>query len=72
MKSNTNVLTTFQVSKYCQVNISTVIHWVKTNKLKAYRTPGGHRRINKTDFFEFLKKYNLPVPDVFAAEFKTI
>lgn len=69
MKNN-NVLTTFQISQYCQVNISTVIHWVKTNKLPAYRTPGGHRRVSREDFIAFLKKYNLPVPSIFQEQVK--
>lgn len=67
---NNSVFTTFEVSNFCQVNISTVIHWIKTDKLKAYRTPGGHRRICKEDFITFLKKYNMPIPPVFQPETK--
>lgn len=46
----------------CDVDISTVINWIDGGKLKAYKTPGGHRRINRADLIEFLKRYALPVP----------
>ena len=55
-------LTTYEASKICQVGLSTVILWVNEGKLKAFRTPGGHRRILKGDLAEFLKKYKMPVP----------
>ncbi|MFH1380439.1 MAG: helix-turn-helix domain-containing protein [bacterium] len=64
MKNN-SILTTFQISQFCNVNISTVIHWINTSKLKAYRTPGGHRRVSKENFIEFLKQYSMPIPPVF-------
>lgn len=56
------IYTTYEVSKICRVDLSTVIEWVDAGKLKAYRTPGGHRRVKFSDIVEFLKKYNLPFP----------
>jgi len=56
------IFTTFEVAKMCNVDITTVINWVNTGKLSAYKTPGGHRRIRRNDFFDFLKRYDLPVP----------
>jgi excisionase family DNA binding protein len=56
------IFTTFEVAKMCNVDITTVINWVNTGKLTAYKTPGGHRRIRRNDFVDFLKKFDLPVP----------
>jgi len=57
-----DVFSTYEVSKYCQVEIQTVIDWIKQGILPAFRTPGGHRRILKKDLINFLKKYNMPIP----------
>jgi excisionase family DNA binding protein len=40
-------LTTFQVAKLLSVTPDAVLKWVKSGKLEAYRTPGGHYRIPK-------------------------
>jgi excisionase family DNA binding protein len=58
------VYTTFEVSRFCRVDISTVMGWVDDGKLKAYRTPGGHRRISHSDLLTFLKKYQMPIHPV--------
>ena len=56
------VYTTFEISKICSVDITTIMAWVDDGKLRAYRTPGGHRRILHRDLIGFLKKYNMPIP----------
>ncbi len=55
------VYTTHKVSQFCSVTIPTVMSWVDTGKLKAFRTPGGHRRILHADLLSFLKKHEIPV-----------
>ncbi len=59
---NERVYTTFQISKICAVDITTIMAWVDEGKLRAYRTPGGHRRVLHSDLISFLKKYNMPIP----------
>lgn len=59
-------LTTYEVSRYLHVDLTTVINWCDQGKLQAYRTPGGHRRVQPESFLSFLKEYNLPVPPEFA------
>ncbi len=54
------ILTSYDVAKYCQVDIKTVANWTADGSLKAYKTKGGHRRIKKDDFVKFLDKYNMP------------
>jgi excisionase family DNA binding protein len=56
------VLTTFEIANLCGVDITTVINWVESGKLPAYKTPGGHRRVRREEFLRFLKAYQLPVP----------
>ena len=57
------IFTTYQIAKALNADISTVIGWIDAGKLKAYKTPGGHRRVNGNDLLEFLKKYDMPVPE---------
>ncbi len=59
-------LTTYQISQMVNVDITTVIDWIDKGMLKAYKTPGGHRRIKWDELIEFIKKYEMPIPDVIA------
>ena len=54
-------LTTQNIATYCQVSKSTVLEWIKSNQLKAFRLPSGHYRIDKKDFRDFLEKWNMPI-----------
>ena len=63
------LLTTSDVAEYCRVTRMGVSRCIRDGKLKAYRTPGGHFRILKSDFHAFLKRYGLPVdPSLFGSE----
>jgi len=41
------VLTVFQASKHCNVSSKTIINWIESGHIDAYKTVGGHRRPNK-------------------------
>jgi excisionase family DNA binding protein len=56
------IYTTFQISHFCSVDITTVMSWIDEGKLPAYKTPGGHRRVLQANLLEFLHKYNMPIP----------
>lgn len=56
------VFTTREVGNFIGVDLTTVINWVKMGKLKAYKTAGGHRRINREDLVGFMEKYSMPIP----------
>ena len=43
-------LTTFDVSRYLHVDLTTVINWCDQGKLPSYKTPGGHRRVEPEKF----------------------
>ena len=53
---NDRSLTTFAVAKELSVVGKTVSNWIDRGYLKAYRTPGGHRRIWPKDLAEFKQK----------------
>lgn len=54
--------TTHQIARICDVYPTTVISWIKRNKIKAFTTPGGHRRVLKEDLLRFLQQFHFPVP----------
>ena len=58
------VMTVYEASKYCNVSSKTIINWVDSGHIKAYKTVGGHRRINKSDLVAFMEKQGIPIPDI--------
>ena len=48
------------IAKRCGVSNTTVLRWISTGQLLAFRLPGGHYRIERNDFSEFLTKYSIP------------
>jgi len=54
--------TTFDISEMLDVYSSTVARWIDNGSLKAYVTPGGHRRVRKRDLLNFLQLHNMPLP----------
>lgn len=57
------VFTVFKASKHCNVSPKTIINWIDAGHIKAYRTPGGHRRINRKDLEEFMHNQGIPIPE---------
>jgi excisionase family DNA binding protein len=53
-------LTVGFVAKRCGVSNTTVLRWISTGQLSAFRLPGGHFRIGREDFADFLDKFNMP------------
>jgi len=64
--------TTFEVAKACGVFHTTVINWVNKGKLKARVTPGGHRRIQMPDLIDFMKRFDMPIPEDLTQKAKKI
>ncbi len=60
--SHRSFFTRFEISQICEVNPTTVQNWVKEKKLKAYVTPGGHRRVRRQDLVAFMKEFGMPLP----------
>ncbi len=57
--------TTSEVANYCAVTNDGVLKWIKSGKLRAFSTPGGHYRVSSEDFRSFLEKYEIPIDESF-------
>lgn len=55
-------LTTQEVARYCHVSSVTVGKWIDAGHLRGHRTPGGHRRVTRSDLVAFMRTRNMPVP----------
>src|SRR5512145_2844796 len=53
-------LTTRQAAAHCNVSIPTLRRWIRAGDLRAYLTPGGHRRIDLDEFQRFLRAQSRP------------
>lgn len=51
---------TGEIAEHCEVTLQTVHNWINTGKLSAYATPGGHKRIKRSEFITFLGRYGFP------------
>ena len=58
-----DILTVYKAGQYCNVSAKTIINWIESGHIKAYKTVGGHRRINRTDLEAFMKAQGIPIPD---------
>ncbi len=54
--------TTFEAARVLGVSLPTVVNWIKGRRLKAHRTPGGHRRIAREELAAFMLRHGMPVP----------
>lgn len=52
--------TTSEVARFCEVSNDGVLKWIKSGKLRAFATPGGHYRVSAEDFRSFLTRYDIP------------
>jgi excisionase family DNA binding protein len=66
------VFTTFEIARLCGVFHSTVARWIDNGKLKAYTTPGKHRRIVRADLVAFMHAHDMPIPPDLEPEARRI
>jgi excisionase family DNA binding protein len=55
-------LSTHQIARMLGVSLPTVVNWTNAGKLKAHRTPGGHRRIAREELLRFANEFSYPLP----------
>lgn len=55
-------LSTLDISRMLGVAVASVAKWIDQDRLKAGKTPGGHRRVLVEDLLVFLHRQKLPVP----------
>jgi len=66
-----DILTVFKASKQCNVSPKTIINWIESGHITAYKTVGGHRRIKKSDLVAFMTKQGIPIPEDTPVEERT-
>jgi excisionase family DNA binding protein len=52
-------LTTGDIASYCEVTNAAVLKWIDSGKLPVFTTPGGHYRILRNDFRDFLMRHGM-------------
>ena len=60
---NTKYLSTGDIARYCEVNVTTVKRWIREGHLKGFQTPMGHFKVVKTDFIQFLRENHMPIDE---------
>ncbi len=53
---------THEVGGILGVTASSVVKWANEGRLKAFSTPGGHRRISSADLIRFAQSHGMPLP----------
>lgn len=67
-KSNKPVVySALEVANICGVVNQTAINWIRSNYLKAFKTPGGQFRVYPDDLAEFMKSRNMRIPEELLA-----
>ncbi len=56
------IFTVAKASEYCGVSPKTIINWVESGYIEAYKTVGGHRRIKRNNLEAFMEKQGIPIP----------
>ena len=59
------LLTTGDIARYCHTVIAQVKRWIKKGDIKTIKNQGGHYRITKESFREFLECNGMPISEEF-------
>ncbi len=62
MDLDKEVFTTFEAADICNANITSIKNWIDQGELNAFRTPGGHYRIEREVLDDFLTRHGMPNP----------
>jgi excisionase family DNA binding protein len=54
---------THEAAQLLGVSLPTVVNWVTARRLRAHRTPGGHRRIAREELAAFMLRQGMPLPE---------
>jgi excisionase family DNA binding protein len=54
--------TTHEAARLLSVSLPTVVNWIEARRLRAHRTPGGHRRIAREELAAFMVRHGMPLP----------
>jgi excisionase family DNA binding protein len=62
-------LSTGDIASYCEVTTTAVLTWIESGKLPVFTTPGGHYRILKTNFRDFLEEHGMFIDEGFFGKY---
>lgn len=62
MDLSKDVYTTFEAADICNANVTSIKNWIDQGEMKAFRTPGGHYRIERRVLDDFLNRHGMPNP----------
>jgi excisionase family DNA binding protein len=62
-KARARLLTGAQMARFCGVDLKTIHNWVNKGKIPHFRTAGRHLRFRPLDVVDFLRAYEIGVPD---------
>ena len=55
-----DVYSTHEAARICRVTPMTVIRWIEDGRIPAFKTAGGHRRIQRPDLESFCRERGIP------------
>jgi len=58
-------LSTGDIANYCEVTSAAVLKWIDSGKLPVFTTPGGHYRVLRTDFRDFIARHGMFIDEGF-------
>ena len=58
-------LSTGDMANYCEVTSAAVLKWIDSGKLPVFTTPGGHYRVLRTDFRDFIARHGMFIDEGF-------
>ncbi len=64
MSKQRDTFTTAPAAGLLGVSGATVVNWIDDGRLRAHKTPGGHRRIAREDLVTFAHHYEMPLDGV--------
>jgi len=53
---------TVEIARTLGVSPTTAVNWIRAGRMPAYRTPGGHRRVQRDDLIKFVRDNGFPMP----------
>ncbi len=56
-----------ELARYCDVDLKTIHNWTNRGKIEGIRTEGRHLRFRRLDVVDFLRAYEIPLPDELRA-----
>ena len=62
---------TSEVADYCSVTPDSVLKWMHSGKLSAFKTPGGRYRVTAEHLRDFLRRHGIPVVESFFSPDET-